>query len=73
MEELIFYQRMNRGRHPEGAGPEQSEYCIFYGPIREPVVRQRILGDEQSLTLELLYGGRTCRGSCACARQGAIW
>ncbi|MCI8762566.1 MAG: hypothetical protein HFF28_06995 [Oscillospiraceae bacterium] len=37
MEELAFWQKMNRGRHPEGAGPEGSEYCVFYGPVREPV------------------------------------
>lgn len=71
MEELIFYQRMNRGRHPEGAGPEQSEYCIFYGPIREPVVRQRILGDEQSLTLELLYGGEDLPGELRLRQAGS--
>ena len=71
MEELIFYQRMNRGRHPESAGPEQSEYCIFYGPIREPVVRQRILGDEQSLTLELLYGGEDLPGELRLRQAGS--
>jgi len=57
MEELAFLQPMNRGRHPEGAGLNESSYCIFYGPIQEPVTHQRIAGDERTLTLDLTYGG----------------
>jgi len=56
MEELTFLQPMNKGRHPEGAGLSESAYCIFCGPIQEPVTRQRIAGDESTLTLELTYG-----------------
>ena len=47
---------MGRGRHPEGAGIADSSYCIFSGPMEDPVLRQRIFGDESSLTLELNYG-----------------
>ena len=71
MEELTFYQRMNRGRHPEGAGPEGSEYCIFYGPVGEPVDRQRIFGDEDSLTLELSYGEESVPGELRLRRPRA--
>jgi len=62
MEELTFWQKMNRGRHPEGAGLEESQYCIFYGPVQEPVARQRIFGDEDSLVLELTYGEESMPG-----------
>lgn len=71
MEELAFYQRMNRGRHPEGAGLEGSEYCIFYGPIETPVGRQRIFGDEDSLTLELTYGGEAMPGELRLRQAGS--
>lgn len=71
MDELIFLQCMNRGRHPEGAGPEESGYCIFHGPIREPVSRQRIFGDEESLTLELTYGGDALPGELRLRQAGS--
>lgn len=71
MEELTFYQRMNRGRHPEGAGPEGSEYCIFFGPVGAPVGRQRIFGDEDSLTLELTYGGEVMPGELRLRQAGS--
>ncbi len=71
MEELTFYQRMNRGRHPEGAGLEGSEYCIFYGPVETPVGRQRIFGDEDSLTLELTYGGEAMPGELRLRQAGS--
>ena len=56
MENYTFLQAMGRGRHPEGAGIADSSYCIFSGPMEDPVLRQRIFGDESSLTLELNYG-----------------
>ena len=34
MEELTFYQRMNRGRHPEGAGLEGANTAFFTGRLR---------------------------------------
>lgn len=71
MEELAFLQKMNRGRHPEGAGPEGSEYCIFYGPVQEPVVRQRIFGDEDGITLELAYGGESLPGELRLKQVGS--
>ena len=71
MEEPVFLQKMNRGRHPEGAGPEGSEYCIFYGPIQEPVVRQRIFGDEESITLELTYGEESMPGELRLRQVGS--
>ncbi len=71
MEELAFWQKMNRGRHPEGAGLERSEYCIFYGPIQEPVARQRIFGDEDSLTLELTYGPEEMGGELRLKQAGS--
>lgn len=71
MEELAFLQKMNRGRHPEGAGPEESEYCIFYGPIQEPVARQRIFGDEDSITLELTYGEESMQGELRLRQVGS--
>lgn len=71
MEELAFYQRMNRGRHPEGAGLEESEYCIFFGPIEEPVTRQRIFGDEERLVLELTYGGESMPGELRLRQAGS--
>ena len=71
MEEFAFYQRMNRGRHPEGAGPEGSEYCIFFGPIEAPVARQRIFGDGDSLTLELTYGGEAVPGELRLRQAGS--
>lgn len=71
MEELAFLQKMNRGRHPEGAGPEGSEYCIFYGSIQEPVVRQRIFGDEDSITLELTYGEESLPGELRLKQAGS--
>lgn len=71
MEEFAFYQRMNRGRHPEGAGPEESEYCIFYGPVGEPVARQRIFGDEDGLTLELSYGEENMPGELRLRQAGS--
>lgn len=71
MEELTFLQKMNRGRHPEGAGPADSAYCVFYGPVREPVVRQRIFGDEESLTLELVYGGEGQDGALRLRQEGS--
>lgn len=56
MENYTFLQAMGRGRHPEeGAEITNSSYCIFSGPIKEPVLHQRIFGDEDSLTLELNY------------------
>ena len=70
MEELALLQRMNRARHPEGAGPEDSEYCVFYGPIREPVDRQRIFGDEERLVLELNYGGESLPGELRLRQAG---
>ncbi len=71
MGELTFLRKMNRGRHPEGAGPDGSEYCIFYGPIEEPVARQRIFGDEDSLTLELTYGGGDLPGELRLRQMGS--
>jgi len=71
MEELAFWQKMNRGRHPEGAGLERSEYCIFYGPIQEPVARQRIFGDEDSLTLELTYSEEAVPGELRLRQVGS--
>jgi len=71
MEELAFYRKMNRGRRPEGAGPEGSEYCIFYGPIQEAVVRQRIFGDEDSITLELTYGPENMAGELRLKQLGS--
>lgn len=71
MEELAFWQKMNRGRHPEGAGPEGSEYCVFYGPVQEPVERQRIFGDEDSLTLELVYGEQSMPGELRLRQAGS--
>lgn len=56
MENYTFLQSMGRGRHPEGGGIEDSSYCIFSAPVGEPVLHQRIFGDETSLTLELNYG-----------------
>lgn len=56
MENYTFFQTMGRGRHPEGAEITDSSYCIFSSPIKEPVLHQRIFGDEASLTLELNYG-----------------
>lgn len=56
MENYTFLQTMGRGRHPEGAGLSDSSYCIFSTQIKEPVVYQRIFGDESCLTLELNYG-----------------
>ncbi len=56
MDNYTFLQTMGRGRHPEGAGITESSYCIFACPIQEPVVHQRIFGDEAALTLELNYG-----------------
>lgn len=56
MENYTFLQSMGRGRHPEGAGIADSSYCIFSAPVKEPVLHQRIFGDETSLTLELNYG-----------------
>ncbi len=56
MENYTFLQAMGRGRHTEGAGMADSSYCIFSGSMEEPVLRQRIFGDESSLTLELNYG-----------------
>lgn len=56
MENYTYLQSMNRGRHPEGAGLADSSYCIFFRPIEEPVLSQRIQGDETSLLLELNYG-----------------
>ncbi len=56
MDNYTFLQTMGRGRHPEGAGITESSYCIFTCPIQEPVVHQRIFGDEAALTLELNYG-----------------
>ena len=56
MEEVTFLQVMSKGRHPDGAGLNESTYCIFYGPLQEPVTRQRITGDESTLALELTYG-----------------
>lgn len=56
MENYTFLQPMGRGRHSEGAGIADSSYCIFSGLMEEPILRQRIFGDESSLTLELNYG-----------------
>ena len=56
MEKHTFLRTMNRGRHPGGGGIADSSYCIFSCPVTEPVVRQRIFGDENCLTLELSYG-----------------
>lgn len=70
MEEFTFYQYMNRGRRPEGAGPERSEYCIFYGPVQEPVARSRMFGDEESVILELSYGGEGVRGELRLRQAG---
>ncbi len=56
MNNYTFLQTMNRGRHPQDAGIEESSYCIFSCPIEDSIVRQRIFGDESSLTLELNYG-----------------
>lgn len=71
MEELTLLQRMNRGRHPEGAGPADSEYCIFYGPIQESVARQRIFGDEECVVLELTYGGEGLHGELRLRQAGS--
>lgn len=71
MEELAFLQKMNRGRHPEGAGLEESDYCIFYGPIQAPIARQRIFGDEDSLTLELTYGEESMPGELRLRQAGS--
>lgn len=70
MEELTLLQRMNRGRCPEGAGPEGSEYCVFYGPTGEPVTRQRIFGDEERLVLELTYGDGSLPGELRLRQAG---
>lgn len=71
MEEFAFLQKMNRGRHPEGAGPEGSEYCVFYGPVQEPVARQRIFGDEDELILELSYGEESMPGELRLRQAGS--
>lgn len=57
MNNYTFLKAMNRGRHPEeGADTQNSSYCIFSSPVEQPVLHQRIFGDETSLTLELNYG-----------------
>lgn len=71
MEEFAFLQKMNRGRRPEGAGPEGSEYCVFYGPVGEPVERQRIFGDEESIVLELTYGPEGMGGELRLRQAGS--
>lgn len=55
MENYTFLKTMGRGRHPEGADITESSHCIFSALIQEPVLHQRIFGDEDSLTLELNY------------------
>lgn len=71
MEEFTLLQRMNRGRCPEGGGPEESQYCLFHGPIQEPVTRQRIFGDEDCLVLELTYGEETMPGELRLRQAGS--
>ena len=71
MEEFAFLQKMNRGRHPEGAGPEGSAYCVSYGPVQEPVARQRIFGDEDELILELSYGEESMPGELRLRQAGS--
>ncbi|MCI9137919.1 MAG: hypothetical protein HFH48_10240 [Lachnospiraceae bacterium] len=56
MGNYTFFQVMGRGRHPENADIANSTYCIFSCPIENPVLHQRIFGDETCLTLELNYG-----------------
>ena len=56
MNDYTFLKTMNRGRHPEDAGIENSSYCIFSSPIQDSIMRQQIFGDETALTLELNYG-----------------
>ena len=70
MEELALLQRMNRGRCPEGAGPAESEHCVFYGPIGEPVTRQRIFLDREQLVLELTYGNESLPGELRLRQAG---
>ena len=71
MEELAFLRKMNRGRHMEGAGLEESEYCVFYSPIEDPVARPRIFGDEEHLVLELTYGGESLPGELRLRQAGS--
>ncbi len=70
MENYIFLQTMGRGRHPEGAGIEDSSYCIFVALIKEPVLRQRIFGDENCLTLELNYWDENLQGDLRLCQAG---
>lgn len=71
MEELVLLQRMNRGRCPEGGSPENSEHCLFYGPIEEPVARQRIFSDGENLVMELTYGGESMPGELRLRQSGS--
>lgn len=70
MENYTFLQTLGRGRHPQGAGIEDSSYCIFSTLIQEPVLRQRIFGDENSLTLELNYWDENLQGDFRLRQSG---
>lgn len=70
MEQLALLQRMSRGRCPQGAGPGESEHCVFYGPIGEPVTRQRIFLDREQLVLELTYGNESLPGELRLRQEG---
>lgn len=65
-----FLAEMNRGRYDPEKGLEGSSYCIFFEPVREPVLQDRISGNEDSIVLELRYGSDDFPGALRIRQEG---
>lgn len=47
---------IGRGRHTEGAGPDDSSSCIFRAPLSDRIIRPQMTGQDGSLCIEFTYG-----------------
>ncbi len=56
MQTPMFLQSFGKGRHAQEPTLENSDYCIFYTPLTDHFTANRITGDAEHFSLELLYG-----------------
>ena len=65
-----LYTKMFRGRYNPEKGLDGSSYCVFREPLTEPVIKERIYGDEEKVVLELRYGDDDFSGALRIRQEG---
>lgn len=66
-----FFAKMYRGRYNPEKGLDGSSYCIFCAPLKDPIARDQICGDEDRVVLELRYGEDDSAGSIRIRQEGS--